>query len=95
MNNVERIIKAVTEAFDIVKSEYEGTSYFNEAEFEKDKHDAIALLSEKTEIIRCKDCNNTGIDSSSYPQYWCSAHTEYVPPDYFCASGKRKELKTL
>ena len=43
------------------------------------------------EIVRCKDCKNGGIDSTSYPQYWCSAHSEYHEADYFCADGERRE----
>ena len=41
-------------------------------------------------VTRCKDCKQSGIDSTSYPQYWCSAHTEYHDGDWFCADGERK-----
>ena len=42
-------------------------------------------------VVLCKDCENGGIDSTSYPHYWCSAHSEYHVPDWFCADGERKE----
>ena len=41
-------------------------------------------------IVRCEDCKQSGIDSTSYPQYWCSAHSEYHKADYFCADGERR-----
>lgn len=44
-------------------------------------------------LIRCKDCKHGGIDSTSHPNYWCSAHSEYHEPDWFCADGERKEDK--
>lgn len=43
-----------------------------------------------TVVIRCKDCKNGSMDSVSYPQFWCSAHTEYHEGEYFCADGERK-----
>lgn len=42
------------------------------------------------ELIRCKDCKQSGIDSTSYPQYWCSAHTEYHDGNWFCADGEKR-----
>ena len=44
----------------------------------------------RKELVRCKECKNSGIDSTSYPQYWCSAHTEYHDGDWFCADGERR-----
>jgi len=52
--------------------------------------DAIALLKEQEAVVRCKDCKHGGTDSVSYPQYWCSAHSEYHDADWFCADGKKK-----
>ena len=60
-------------------------------EFSKTASDALALLGAQQQIIYCKDCKNGGIDSSSYPQYWCSAHTEYVMPFDFCSHGRKKD----
>lgn len=51
--------------------------------------DAIALLKEQEAVVRCKDCKQSGIDSTSYPQYWCSAHSEYHDAEWFCADGER------
>ena len=43
------------------------------------------------ELVRCKDCKHGGIDSTSYPHFWCSAHTEYHDGAFFCADGEAKE----
>ena len=43
------------------------------------------------EIVRCKDCKNSGMDTTSHPEYWCSAHAEYVEGDGFCWLGEHKE----
>ena len=43
------------------------------------------------ELVRCKDCKQSGIDSTSYPKYWCSAHAEYHDGYWFCADGVRKD----
>ena len=42
------------------------------------------------EIVRCKDCKNSGLDSSGINGYWCSAHTEWHDGDWFCADGVKK-----
>lgn len=47
------------------------------------------------ELIRCEKCKHGGIDTTSYPQYWCSAHSEYHIGDWFCADGERKEKDEL
>ena len=43
------------------------------------------------EVVRCKDCKNGGIDSASYPHYWCNAHSEYHEADFFCADVEQKD----
>ena len=58
-------------------------------------HHALNVIAElpivrQPKIIRCKDCQNGGIDSTSYPDYWCSAHSEYHDGEFFCAYGKQK-----
>jgi len=47
---------------------------------------------EEVTLVMCKDCKQSGIDSTSYPQYWCSAHAEYHDGDWFCADGERKDI---
>ena len=42
-------------------------------------------------IVRCKDCKNSGLDSSGINGYWCSAHTEWHDENWFCADGERRE----
>ena len=43
---------------------------------------------EAVPVVWCKDCKNGGMDSTSYPHYWCTRHTEYVRENYFCADGE-------
>ena len=57
----------------------------------KDKLSLFDYEASSFELVRCEDCKNGGIDSTSYPQYWCSAHSEYHEADYFCADGERRE----
>ena len=47
MPDREKIIKVVGEMLDMYKSEYEGTSYFDEIEWAENKRDALALLKEQ------------------------------------------------
>ena len=47
--------------------------------------DALALLKEQPEIVRCKDCTYRG--EINCPQYY--RRTE-LSDDYFCADGKRE-----
>jgi hypothetical protein len=42
-------------------------------------------------LVLRKDCKQSGMDSASYPHYWCSAHSEYHDGDWFCADGEKKE----
>ena len=42
------------------------------------------------ELVRCKNCKHSGIDSTSYPHYWCSALSVYREADWFCSDGERK-----
>lgn len=58
---------------------------YNDATDAYGNHMVISLK----KLIRCKDCKQSGIDSTSYPQYWCSAHSEYHKPDWFCADGEK------
>ena len=44
----------------------------------------------ESELVKCKDCKHGGIDSVSYPKFWCSAHSEYHDPDWFCADGEKQ-----
>ena len=57
--NTERIIKSVEDAFDVVKSEYEGTSFFNEAEWKQNKQAALDLLKERTALKPYVDSEGT------------------------------------
>lgn len=49
-----------------------------------------ARIMEDAPVVRCKNCKNGGVDSTSYPHYWCTRHNKYVREDYFCADGERK-----
>ena len=50
MPDREKIIKIVGEMFDMYKSEYEGTSYFDEIEWAENKRDALAMLKEQEAV---------------------------------------------
>ena len=59
---------------------------------DEDKKDIMGncpLVDKPREIVRCKDCKNSGLDSSGINGYWCSAHTEWHDADWFCADGER------
>jgi len=47
MPDMEKVIKAVEEAFDLVHSDFIGTDDFNEKEWEQNKADALAMLKEQ------------------------------------------------
>ena len=51
---------------------------------------AEQLLKEHPQLVRCKDCKQSGIDFTSYPHYWCSAHSEYHEANWYCADGERR-----
>lgn len=60
---------------------------------DEDKKDIMGncpLVDKPREIVRCKDCKNSGLDSSGINGYWCSAHTEWHDADWFCADGERR-----
>ena len=42
-------------------------------------------------IVRCKDCEHSSMDSTSYPHYWCSAHAEEHEANWFCADGEKED----
>ena len=50
MTKLEKVIKAVEEAFDLVHSDFIGTDDFNETEWEQNKADALALLKEQEDL---------------------------------------------
>lgn len=55
--------------------------------------DAMELLKEQPEIVRCQDCKNwvgNGTDPSKLP-YWLPCKGLMREPDYFCADGKRRD----
>ena len=77
------------------EKEQEETVEYSKNDLEKVKpysisSSSVCLLNNAITPIKCRNCNNGGMDSSSYPQYWCSVHSEYVYGDYFCASGVKK-----
>ena len=48
--------------------------------------DALALLKEQEAVVRCKDCKY-------YMTIHCTCDGCCISPDWFCADGKRKEVK--
>ena len=87
----EKVIKAIEYCFNIddpcEQCPYDGIDCIS-----KMKADALALLKEQPEIIRCKDCifgehernNGTGME-----WIYCKHHRENRPKEWFCASGSR------
>ena len=57
----------------------------------RNKCDLYTIIYYQKDIVRCKDCKNSGYDSSGINGYWCSAHTEWHGADWFCADGERIE----
>lgn len=46
------------------------------------------------EVVRCKDCKYAHMTMDGYCKYcdiWFSDEKEYMPCDYYCASGERKD----
>ena len=93
MPDREKVIETVEEAFDMYKSEYEGTSFFDEKEWAENKRDAIELLKEQEAVVRCKDCKHYryyGLTEDTVSE--CTIdHCENPDADWFCADGERKE----
>jgi len=62
--------------------------------------DAIALLKEQPEIVRCKDCRQavlTTIGEVKYCKYWqgdedgtYGGDPLYLDSDFYCAAGERR-----
>ena len=50
---------------------------------------ANAPTVDAVQVVRCKDCKHC-IRSDS-PIGWCEGNTIFVPDDWFCADGERRE----
>ena len=78
----EKVIKAVEEAFDMYKSEYEGTSYFDEKEWAENKRDALAMLKEQEAmnvdafVQWCLDSHIMGDATVRGIKYWVEKFKE-------------------
>ena len=51
---------------------------------------ALELLKEQQELVRCKDCNASH-DGALIQEMWCGITGSRILPDDFCSRGKRKE----
>ena len=51
--------------------------------------DALAVLKEQPEIVRCKDCKHGQLIQG---EIWCHKYVPrtMIPPDWFCADGERR-----
>lgn len=64
-----------------------------------DAYDLEDILSEcptadVVEVVRCKDCKYAHITMDGECKHcdiWFPDETEYMPGDYYCASGERKD----
>ena len=54
--------------------------------------DAIALLKEQPEIVRCKDCKHWGTNDCSMYNLWSNVwgDDEPTPDEWFCPIGERR-----
>lgn len=69
MPDMEKVIKAVEEAFDLVYSDFIGTDDFNETEWEQNKTDALSLLKEQeAKSIVYKENWMTGLPVATCPK---------------------------
>lgn len=96
MPDSEKVIRAVDSCFDYWLDQHR---YIHPSEFEtvrRRKAEAIAMLKEQQQIVRCKDCR--------YGQYCADGETTYQcfkwnsnefgalhEQDWFCADGVRCE----
>ena len=53
--------------------------------------DAIELLKEQPQIVRCKDCKHKEESVSPSWEAWCNRLHCVCDLDWFCADGERKE----
>lgn len=58
----------------------------------EDLQNAIALLKEQPEIIRCKDCKHCYAEGFVNVRNVCEKHYDFgnVDDDWFCADGERR-----
>lgn len=54
------------------------------------KQDALALLKEQPEIVRCNDCIHAEPERVK-DKIWCPVTCSLRSMDWFCADGERKE----
>lgn len=95
MTDREKVIKESEEAVDILAKAEEPTFWldFVRCAFEN----ALALLKEQPEIVRCKDCKHRPTYPEAYGAeingrwcYWCELLRAWKPYDWFCADGERQ-----
>ena len=95
MTDREKVIKESEEAVDILAKAEEPTFWldFVRCAFEN----ALALLKEQPEIVRCEDCKHRPTYPEAYGAeingrwcYWCELLMAWKPDDWFCANGKRR-----
>lgn len=75
----EKVIRAVDSCFDYWLDKHRCLRPLELEDVRQLKADAIALLKEQPEIVRCNECAQK--DTCYF----------YTPPNWFCADGKRKE----
>jgi len=86
MEDIEKVIKDLDELYRLIyQSNVDG-------EILGSLHDAIALLKDQQDVVRCKDCLHwddhmeecSNSDSICFRNGW-------TKPEWFCADGERKE----
>ena len=99
MKDREKVIKGL-ELCEIGSSDkcYETSCpYYLNGCTEELKADALELLKEQSEIVRCEDCKHRptypkacGAEINGRWCYWCELLMAWKPDDWFCANGKRR-----
>ena len=109
MPDMEKVIKGLRICIDRVPGKYTCDkcpyeTHGNECEIDLSE-DALALLKEQPEIVRCKDCKHRPTQTEPYktvgfslefPDYKCPCqcsdgyYSWYPEDDWFCANGERR-----
>lgn len=96
MIDIKFVIKGLEDAKDVIrKSELTGSKKIRLIDA---CCNAVTLLKEQPQIVRCKDCKHRPTYPEAYGAeidgkwcYWCELHRSWKHDDWYCADGERKE----
>jgi len=94
MADMEKVIKELESLRDICNAKSDmtiGKGKIAWAGYANTADDAIVLLKDQPEIVRCKDCKYRFVDGDNVRFNMCLLnHNKVHPDDWFCADGKRQ-----